>query len=418
LRVAIIGAGIVGTTTAHELTTDGHEVTVFDRCASVASEASFANAGVASSAHDPPWAGGGLRPALLRGLLRGDAPLRLRGLGTLGQMPWLWRWWRGCQPAVRTVNRLAVMRLARFSQSRLFELTRDLALDYEQRDGVMVVLRSERELVQARAGLKLLAEQGASFELLDAERARLREPGLNPDTPLRAAIHLPNDGVGNCRQFAQLLKAEAQRRGADFRFDQRVQRVVPGTRPAVVIGGQESAFDAVVLCSGVDSNELLRPLGLALPLAPVYGYSLTAPLRHADGHPEPGPRSALIDDKYKVSISRLGQRIRVSGGAELGGGPTLMNPAALRTLYRVLDDWFPGAAQLRQAQAWKGARPMLPDGPPILGASGAAGVWLNLGHGSSGWALSCGSARLLADQVAGREPPLDFAGLGIGRVRR
>jgi D-amino-acid dehydrogenase len=418
LRVAIIGAGIIGTTTAHELASDGHEVAVFERCASVASEASFAHAGVASSAEETPWASTGMRFRLLRSLLGGDAPLRLSGVGALGQLPWLWRYGRSCRPAVRAANRLEVLRLERFSHSRMLELTRSLALEFEQRNGVMVLLRSERELAQARAGLKLLAELGASFELLDAERARSREPGLNPDMPLRAAIHLPNDVVGNCRQFAQLLKTEAQRHGADFRFGQSVQRVVPGTRPIIVADSQEHAFDAVVLCSGVDSNELLRPLGLALPLAPVYGYSLTAPLRHVDGHPEPGPRAAMIDQKYKITVSRVGQRIRISGGAELGGGPTAMNPAALRTLYRVLDDWFPGAAQMRQVQAWKGARPMLPDGPPVLGTSGAAGVWLNLGHGAGGWAQSCGSARLLADQMLGRQPALDLAGLGIGRVRR
>ena len=418
MRIAIVGAGIVGTTAAYELAADGHEVIVFERRGSVASEASFAHGGVVSSASEAFWGQERHAGTLLRCLLGGHAALRLRGLGAIGHLPWLWRCMRSGHPATRESTRLSVLRLARFSQSRLLELTRTLALDYEQRSGLMLLLRGERELIQARAGLKLLAEVGIGFELLDADRARLREPGLNPDTPLRAAIYLPHEGVGNCRLFAQLLKTEAQRRGADFRFEQTVQRVVPGTRPAVVVNGHEQTFDAVVLCSGVESNALLRPLKLLLPLAPVYGYSLTAPLRHLDGQPEPGPRAALIDEKYKVTLSRLGQRIRISGGIELGGGPTSLNPTALRTLYRVFDDWFPGAAQTRQTQAWKGARPTLPDGAPVVGASGAAGIWLSVGHGASGWALSCGSARVLADQIGGRSPLLDLAGLAIDRMRQ
>jgi D-amino-acid dehydrogenase len=150
---------------------------------------------------------------------------------------------------------------------------------------------------------------------------------------------------------------------------------------------------------------------------PVYGYSVTAPLRHDDQHLHYEPRAALMDERYKVAISRLGQRIRVSGMAELGGHLDDMPAAPLRTLYRTLDDWFPGAASTREAQHWKGARPMLPDGPPVLGASGAPGVWLNLGHGGSGWALACGSARVLAEQISGREAPLDITGLSVSRLR-
>ena len=309
------------------------------------------------------------------------------------------------------------MRLARFSQERLSDLTRTLQLDYEQSSGYMVLLRGARELAMARGGLKLLAESGISFELIDADKARRLEPGLNSATTLRAAIHLPNDGVGNCRQFAHLLKSEGQRQGASFRFDEAVLRVLPGSTPRVETSSGHADFDAVVLCSGVDSNRLLQPLGLKLPLRPVYGYSVTAPMRHLDGHADFGPRAALMDEKYKVAISRLGQRVRVAGSAELGGSIEQHTLPALRTLYRVLDDWFPGATLTTQAQHWKGARPMLPDGPPVLGRSGAPGVWLNLGHGSSGWALACGSAQVLAAQIGGRAAPIDLSGLGIERLR-
>jgi len=174
----------------------------------------------------------------------------------------------------------------------------------------------------------------------------------------------------------------------------------------------------VVLCTGHRANGLLKSLGLSLPIVAVHGYSITAPLQHREGHPAQGPRAAVMDEKYKVAISRLGQRVRVAGSAELGGAHGAMNDAALATLYKVLDDWFPGAAQLSKAQQWKGARPMLPDGPPVLGPSRANGIWLNLGHGSSGWVLSCGSARVLADLIAGREPAIDISGLGPQRLRR
>ena len=417
MRIAVIGAGIIGVTSAYELTADGHEVVVFERRGGVASETSFANAGVVAPGYVTPWAAPGMPWKVMKHLLSRHAPVRLQGLGAWAQLPWMWRWWRACRPSVYAVNRAAMLRLARFSQERLTELTRALRLDYEQSSGYLVLLRGERELAMARGGLKLLAELGVGFELLDGARARRIEPGLNAEMDLRAAIHLPNDGVGNCRHFAHLLKAEAQRRGAQFRFDETVLRVNAGARPTLSTTASEQAFDAVLLCSGVESNTLLQPLGLKLPLAAVHGYSVTAPLRHVDGHPDLGPRAGLMDERYKVAVSRLGQRVRVAGSAELGGTLERFNEGALATLYRVLDDWFPGAVLKPQAQRWKGARPMLPDGPPVLGASGAPGVWLNLGHGSSGWALSCGSARVVAEQIGGRKAPLDMTALGVERLR-
>ena len=175
-------------------------------------------------------------------------------------------------------------------------------------------------------------------------------------------------------------------------------------------------FEAVVVCGGVDSAALLRPLGLRIPLAAVYGYSISAPIRD----PLNAPRSALMDERYKVAITRMGNRVRVAGSAEIGGLPEKKRPASIQTLYKVLHDWFPGAAQLANTgagvQEWKGARPMLPDGPPMIGATGIPGVWINLGHGSSGWALACGSARVVADLMGGHEPEVDIEGLGIERL--
>jgi D-amino-acid dehydrogenase len=235
---------------------------------------------------------------------------------------------------------------------------------------------------------------------------------------VHAAIRLANDGVGNCRQFAHRLKNEAQRQGARFAFDTEVARLMPGAKPALrIAAGEVHEFEQIVVCAGVEANRLLAPHGLALPLAPVFGYSVTAPLREHDGGPDMGPRSALMDERYKVAISRLGQRVRVAGSAEIGGALGDLRQAPLATLYRVLDEWFPGAASLREAQAWKGARPMLPDGPPVIGASRLPGIWLNLGHGSSGWALSCGSARLLTDAMVGRPLGIDMQGLTPSRWR-
>ena len=421
MQVAVIGAGIVGVTTAYELAALGHEVTVFERRASVAAESSFANAGVVAPGYVTPWAAPGMPWKVLSHLLSRDAPVRFGGpggLGALTQLPWVWRWLRACRPRVHLANRAAMQALARFSRERLLELTRALRLEYEQADGYMVLLRTERELQASQRGLTLLRELGVAHTVIQADRCRQLEPGLNPDAKLHAAIHLPQDGVGNCRHFAHLLKAEAQRLGAHFRFDTDVRTLSPGARPTLRTAQDEEArFQAVVVCAGVQANALLRQVGLKLPLAPVFGYSVTAPVRHVDGQAPLGPRSALMDERYKVAISRLGQRIRVAGSAELGGRIDRMNPAVLRTLYRVLDEWFPGSAVTRESQPWKGARPMLPDGPPVLGDSGAPGIWLNLGHGSSGWALACGSARVLAERISGRDAPIDATRLGMQRLR-
>ncbi len=426
MRIAVIGAGIIGVTTAYELACDGHEVTVFERHAAVASETSFANAGVVAPGYVTPWAAPGMPWKVFKHLFSSHAPVRFSGWNAWAQVPWMARWLWACRKEPYLKNRGAMVTLARYSAQRLHGLTDELGLAYESAPGYMVLMRSEREANQAQKGLALLADLGITAQWADAAQVRLLEPGLNADMPLQGAVYLPQDEVGNCRQFAHLLKAQAQQRGVTFLFQHRVTRLSAGPHPKIdwvrchegteLASGQHVA-DAVVLCTGHQANELLRPMGLKLPLCSVHGYSVSAPLRHDERYPDLGPRAALMDERYKVAISRLGQRVRVAGSAELGGDLRKHNVAPLRTLYKVLNDWFPGAALLSQAQHWKGARPMLPDGPPVIGEAGVPNWWFNLGHGSSGWALSCGSARVLADAMAHRAPAIDTAGLSPARWR-
>jgi D-amino-acid dehydrogenase len=421
MNIAIVGAGIIGVTTAYELAADGHQVTVFERRGAVAEETSFANAGVIAPGAVTPWAAPGMPGKVARYLFSRHAPVRVCLPLSGADIGWMWRWRRACQLETYLANRARMQRLAFYSRERLHHLTEDLKLEYDRSAGYMVLLRSEKDSKLVQPGLQVLRDAGIAFREIDADQARLLEPALNPDTPFLGAVHLPDDEVGNCRQFALLLKAQAQRLGATFEFNSTVAPLDPAAPSTLTIateGAQprQQRFDAVVVCGAVDSALLLRPVGLRLPLAAVHGYSISAPIRE----PLNAPRSALMDERYKVAISRLGNRVRVAGSAEIGGSPTARRPAAIQTLYKVLHDWFPGAAQISNTgaavQEWKGARPMLPDGPPVLGATGIPGVWINLGHGSSGWALSCGSARAVADLMAGRAPEVDIEGLGIERL--
>nr|MDP2192405.1 D-amino acid dehydrogenase [Rhodoferax sp.] len=416
MKIAVIGAGIIGVTTAYELACDGHEVTVLERRGAAAEEASFANAGLVAPGYVTPWAAPGMPTKVFRHLFSRYAPVKV-GLPLSGrELVWIWKWFGACKLDTYLTNRAHLQRLAFYSRERLHHITTDLKLEYERSNGYMVLLRSERDSKGMQPGLQVLRNAGVTFKEINPVQARQIETALNPDMAFFGAVYLQDDEVGNCRQFALLLKNEAQRMGVNFLFNTTVTQVAPGAGVAVSVAGENTArqFNAAVMCAGLDSVRLLEPLGLKIPLAAVHGYSVSATIRE----PLNAPRSAVMDEHYKVAISRLGKRVRVAGSAELGGAPDKKRASSLQTLYKVLHDWFPGAANLSNGvQEWKGARPMLPDGPPILGASSMTGLWLNLGHGSSGWALSCGSARALADLIGGRTSDLDVSGFGTGRLR-
>ncbi|MFN3375638.1 MAG: FAD-dependent oxidoreductase [Burkholderiaceae bacterium] len=423
MKIAIVGAGIVGVATAYELAHDGHEVTVFDRHTAAAEGASFAPAGLMGPGLLHDWSHPCLtQPGQWLGLWA-----QVRGRQSL--QDWLWRrqWRRHAQQGTSPVR--AIEALARFGRERLEALTLRHGLELEAATGRLLLLRTEAELRRWEPVLQQLRDSGVPVRQIDAATAREREPGLSPEAPLALALELPDALTANCRLAAHQLRQHAQALGADFRFQSQVLALRAGTgiRPQLQVraapaagqtGGsgpaahQSFEADAVIVCAGADAAHLLRPLGLRLPLAAVAGYTVSAPLRD----PLHAPLGSVIDGAEQLSISRLGQRVRISGGAEMGGAPADHHQPTVARLYRMLNHWFPGGAQLRSGvQVWRGVRPLLPDGAPLIAAGGPPGVWLNLGHGANGWALACGAARGLADQLAHQPGVVDLAPFALRR---
>ena len=432
MKIAIVGAGVIGVTTAYELAADGHEVTVFERRRAAAEEASFANPGLIAPSYLAPWAAygvngmGSIPATLLKHLFDRHAPIKLKLPLSASELRWIWRWYRASKLDTYQVNRTTMHSLASYSRERLHSISTELELDYERSDGLTVLLRTAKDAKLITPTLEVLSAMGLPFTKMTPEQTRQIEPALNPDKKFFGSVHLPTDEVGNCREFVMLLKRQTQQMGVKYEFNSNVVGVEYNDSAALLIANETlpRGFDAVVLCAGAASAGLLKsikPLKLSIPLIPVYGYSVSAVVRENLN----APNSALIDERYQVAITRLGNRVRVAGGAEIGG-PAMQGSAdsdnkrsnAFDMLYKVLQDWFPGAAHTTQTsnvQEWRGARPMLPDGPPIIGPSGTPGVWLNLGHGDNGWALSCGSARAIADLIAQRQPDVDVTGMNVER---
>lgn len=432
MRIAVVGAGIIGVTSAYELATAGHEVTVFEQGGSIAADASFAHAGLDGPGSAVAWSPLAVAGSLSGMAVRGRLPAALAPLSNPGRWGWTANWWVANRGTAQPALHQRLHRLAAHSLARTNALAHALHLDFERSQGLLVVSRTASDAERLAPLLAGLDERGVRALRLTPEQGRQIEPGLNPEAELHSAVHLPDEGAGNCREFAHLMKQQAQRLGVRFAFNTRVIKVRPGPRPELTLAaaadpsapmaspGDRPAtetVDAVLVCAAMGSARLLAPLGVKLPLIGLHGMSVTAPLRLSDADAHVGPVSVLIDPRRGTSIVRSGSRVRVSGGARLGR-MTRADVAATQTqLYRALDDWFPGAARVTQAQHWHAASPLLPDGLPVLGRSGVDGVWLNVGHGNAGWAVSCGSAQVLASMIGGIAPEIDTEGLGVERFR-
>ena len=410
MRIAIVGAGIVGVATAYELARDGHQVTVWEQRSAVAEEASFGTAGWLSPSLLIPWAAPGVWQSDRSWGAADTAAIRLaRGAGWGGRL-WRWRWARaGRQP--QAAQRLqALQALGQYSLGRTQALLQQFQaeqLPTEASHGALVLLRRAQDMQLLQPAWECLRASGQELHEVDADTARLIEPGLSQDTPLAGAVHLPLGLAMNCRLFAWQLRQAAQELGVQFQFASTVTALQ--SRPCgVQVAGRSGlqAADALVLCAPPLGAVWADSLRLQLPLVALHGYTISVPLRE-DIH---APQGSVLDPLHRISMTRQGLRVRVSGGAEIGTPAPAAQQKSLQTLFLALSGWFPGGAHTSspQVQTWRGARAMSPDGAPLLGASGQPGIWLNIGHGGSGWAQACGSARLLADQIAGRPTALEM----------
>lgn len=414
MKVIVLGAGVIGTTTAYYLARSGAQVTVIDRQSGVAHETSFANAGQVSPGYSTPWAAPGIPLKAVRWLLQRHAPLAVRADGSLFQLRWLAKLLHQCTASRYAINKERLMRLSHYSLQCLQSLRQATGISYDEgTGGTLQLFRTRKQLDTAERDLAVLRECGIRHELLDRAGVLLAEPGLGQaSVDLAGGLRLPGDETGDCRLFTERLADEARMLGVRFRMDTRISELafdgdgVSGVR----VGGDWMAADRYVIALGSFSRPLLRRLGWDLPVYPVKGYSLTAEL--AD--PAVGPRSTVLDETYKVALTRLGTRLRVGGMAELAGFDLALRPRRRATLEKVATELF-GDIDLAGASFWAGLRPMTPDGTPVVGATPVANLYLNTGHGTLGWTMACGSGQLLADLITGQAPAIRHDDLGITR---
>ncbi|UXY15987.1 D-amino acid dehydrogenase [Chitiniphilus purpureus] len=419
MNVIVIGAGVVGVSTAWYLRQAGCDVTVVERHAAPAEEASYANAGQISPGYAAPWAAPGVPLKAIKWLLSRHAPLRIRPDHSLFQLSWMARMLANCTPTAYARNKSRMVALAEYSRDELRRLRHTLGLQYEARSlGTLQVLRTAPQLAAARRDADLLAGLGVPHALLGVDELAEVEPALaRVAHKLVGALHLPNDETGDCRLFTERLAQHAAAAGVVFRYLTEVEQLVVTQgriREVLLDDGEVFTPDAVVLAAGCTSRALARELGLSLPIYPVKGYSLTLPL--AD--PQSAPRSTVLDETYKIALTRFDARLRVGGMAELAGYDHALDPRRVATLRMVAGDLFPDATDPQQGQAWTGLRPMTPDGAPLVCGTPLRNLFLNTGHGTLGWTMACGSAHVLADLVLGRAPQIDVSGLSLTRYRR
>lgn len=415
MRVIVLGSGVVGVTSAWYLARAGHQVTVLDRQPAAGMETSFANAGQVSPGYSAPWAAPGIPVKALKWLMMRHRPLVLWPQLDQGLYRWLGQMLANCTEAAYGVNKARMVRLAEYSRDCLRDLRAETGIAYDERTkGTLQLFRTQKQLDAVGADTRVLDGFGVPYALLDAAGCVAAEPalGLVPGKVV-GGLRLPGDETGDAHLFTQRLAAMAAAAGVVFRHGVTVQglRTEAGAVAAVVTDQGEFAAEHYVVAMGSYSPALLRPLGVAVPVYPVKGYSLTLPVTDDAA----APVSTVMDETYKVAITRLGDRIRVGGTAELAGFSLRLRKPRRETLAHSVGDLFPRGGDLARAQFWTGLRPMTPDGTPVVGPTRYRNLSLNTGHGTLGWTMACGSGRLLADLVTGRTPEIEHADLALGR---
>jgi len=414
VKIVILGSGVIGVTSAYFLAKAGHEVVVLDRQAGPALETSFANAGEISPGYASPWAAPGVPLKAMRWLLATHAPLIIRPRPDPAMAAWVLQMLANCTPGRYATNKARMVRIAEYSRDVLKALRADTGIAYDERmQGTLQVFRKQVQVDHAQSDIAVLRDYGVAFEMLDAEGCVRAEPGLaGARDKLAGGLRLPGDETGDCFLFTTRLTEMAKGLGVEFRFNTTIDGIVTdkGAVTGVATSGGLVTGDRYVLAMGSFSSVIGRTIGLDLPIYPVKGYSITVPIAQE----AKAPVSTILDETYKVAITRLGSRIRVGGMAELSGYNLDRAPARRETLEHVLGDLFAGAGK-GTASFWTGMRPMTPDSTPIVGPSKLDNLYVNSGHGTLGWTMACGSAKVIADLISGTKPDIEVSDLGPAR---
>ncbi|MDC6083701.1 D-amino acid dehydrogenase [Burkholderia cenocepacia] len=414
MRVVILGSGVVGVASAYYLARAGHEVTAIDREAGPALETSFANAGQISPGYAAPWAAPGVPLKAVKWMFEKHAPLAIRLDGTRFQLQWMYQMLRNCTAERYAVNKGRMVRLAEYSRDCLQALRADTGIQYEGRTGgTLQLFRTQQQLDGAAKDIAVLQEANVPFELLSPAELKKAEPALAAVShKLTGGLRLPGDETGDCQLFTTRLAALAESLGVKFRYNTPIDAlaIAGGKIAGVQCGSETVRADAYVVALGSYSTSFISNL-MKIPVYPLKGYSITAPIVNEAA----APVSTVLDETYKIAITRFDQRIRVGGMAEIVGFDKKLRAARRETLEMCVNDLFPGGGDTSKATFWTGLRPMTPDGTPIVGRTPVSNLFLNTGHGTLGWTMSCGSGQLLADLISGKMPAIQADDLSVHR---
>jgi D-amino-acid dehydrogenase len=417
MKVIVMGAGVIGVTTAYYLAKAGCEVSVIDRQPGAGLETSFANAGEISPGYASPWAGPGVPLKAVQWILDKHGPLVLRPQFDPAMWRWILQMLRNCTSHRYAVNKSRMVPIAEYSRDCLRELRAETGIAYDHRSqGTLQLFRKQSQLDHIGGDVDILKQYGVPFEVLDRQGCIRAEPALaRAPASFVGGLRLPDDETGDCHLFTQRLMAMAEAIGVRFTANTPIERIaVDGDRIASVVTNSGPVMaDVYVMALGSFSPLLLRPIGIDIPVYPVKGYSITVPVVDDGG----APQSTVMDESYKVAITRLGDRIRVGGTAEVGDYRIKLAAGRRLTLERSLLDLFPRGGDLTEPLFWSGLRPMTPDGPPVIGQARYKNLYLNTGHGTLGWTMACGAGRIIRDQLLGNRPAISTEGLSLQRYR-
>ena len=415
MKVLVLGSGVIGVSCAYQLALAGHEVTVVDRQPAAGLETSYGNAGEVSPGYSAPWAGPGVPVKAVKWLLMHHRPLVIRPHVDLGMVRWGLSMLRNCTSARYEINKGRMVRLAEYSRDCLKALRAQTGIRYDERmQGTLQLFRTQGQLDGTAADIAILQRYGVGFELLDRDGCIRHEPALAAvRDKFVGGLLLPGDETGDCFKFTQNLAALAVQRGVQFRYGTQIKRLMHAGKQidGVLTDAGTLRADAYLVALGSYSPLLLKSVGIRIPVYPVKGYSITVPITDPAGAPE----STVMDETHKVAVTRLGDRIRVGGTAELAGYTLQLHDTRRRTLEHVVTDLFPRGGDVPRAEFWCGLRPMTPDGTPVVGSTRLPNLYLATGHGTLGWTMAAGTGRVLADVISGGKPSIDLDGLTVER---